>query len=115
MVDTVRHPHTWVPTAELYAYISDHTSGYALQTYRRPHAKSYFTKEYQWTDRQRDKITNELMRPDIFLQGYKLYKLGQNGLWHCIFEPDSEAGFEFIKGNITVREFRDSIPWEQTF
>ena len=39
-----------------------------------------------------------------------LYKLIDD-VWVCVFQPDSPAGFEFIQGNLTVRELRDSIDW----
>lgn len=116
MVSTVSNEHTWFPTEEMYCYVDPVSgNGYSLKTYRRTHAKSKFSSEHNWRDHNRDKITNELVRPDSFMESDKLYKLGSDGLWHCIFEPDSDAGWEFVRGNISVRELRDSIPWLKTF
>lgn len=126
MVDTVRHPHTWVITGEQYCYINQDPrrqgSPASLPTfYRRPHAKSQFTKSHDWYDRSysgwRDPKTGELTEvgQKYFLEGDSLYKIGSDGKFYCIFEPDSEAGWEFINGHMTVRELRDSIPWDQTF
>jgi hypothetical protein len=47
---------------------------------------------------------------DVFMRGQFLYKL-INDTWVCVYQPDSPAGWEYVNGNLTVRELRDSIDW----
>lgn len=47
---------------------------------------------------------------DNFMRGEFLYKL-INNVWVCVYQPDSPAGYEYVNGNLTVRELRDSIEW----
>ena len=71
----------------------------------------YFDEDKQrkyWNSNQGIPMPEKLV--ERFLMDPYLYKMIDN-VWKCIYQPDSAAGHQFMLGNLTVRELRDSIEW----